>query len=153
MKLDSAFPLYPSLSLPNSSENDDFDRWISTMRFKDFNKLIEVHGSTKDGFTCDRNITSARAAASKWCLNRKWSEVSKIRCTHLSRGRKHAAREHPKKWQNYEFWSILAYFEGFSCKLRPAKPFFPLNCGPRSVFSLECDPTINLSLRLLLYRN
>ncbi len=40
-----------------------------------------------------------------------------------------AASEHPKKWQNYKYWSNLAYFEVFSWKLRPAKAFFLLNCG------------------------
>jgi hypothetical protein len=47
-------------------------------------------------------------------------------------------------------WSNLAYFEGFSCILRPARVFL-INCGPRSIFTLECGPPTNLSLRPLLY--
>ncbi len=40
------------------------------------------------------------------------------------------------------FWGLFFYFEA-------RKPFFLINCGPRSIFSLECGPTTNLSLRPL----
>ncbi len=36
----------------------------------------------------------------------------------------YAAHEHLKKWQKYKVWPNLAYFEGFFCKLQPAKAFF-----------------------------
>jgi hypothetical protein len=61
------------------------------------------------------------------------------------------AREHLKKCQKVKLLSNLAYFEGFSGVLWPAKAFFLVNCGPQSILSLECGTPTNLNLRLLHY--
>jgi hypothetical protein len=51
-----------------------------------------------------------------------------------------AARKHPKKPQNYKFCSNLASFEGFSCKLRPAKAFY-YKLRPAEYFFFEMWPS------------
>ncbi len=51
-----------------------------------------------------------------------------------------AARAHPKKPKNYKFWSNLAYFESFSCNLRPAKAFYN-KLRPAEYFFFEMWPS------------
>jgi hypothetical protein len=51
---------------------------------------------------------------------------------------KHAAYEHPEKWQKCKFWSNLSYtvLRAFLVNCGPIE-FFLINCGPLSIF-LEC---------------